>query len=309
MEIVKKNRIYGHMAASFSTLIWGVTFISTKILLDDFSPLELIFYRFIFAFILLFILSPKITKPKKDKNELLYMAAGFCGITLYFTFQNVGLTYTLASNAGVIVAAAPMFTAIVSFFMISKSSLHKNFIIGFLITMVGVVIISFNGNYILKLNPLGDILMVMGTVAWAFYCNLLTLAGSTKIPLIQRTRKVFFYGLLFLIPVLFFTDFHFGLHRFLDPKILLNVMFLALAASAISFLTWNYAVSTLGPVKTATYIYFSPIVTVITSIVILHEPFTLISFLGTAFIIIGLVVSEKKIRFNFRDRDDSLTNP
>jgi len=86
---------------------------------------------------------------------VLYAAAGLCGVALYFLFQNIGLVYTLASNAGVIIAVAPMFTAIVSYFLVSRTSLHRNFIIGFFITIAGVALISFNGNFILKLNPLG----------------------------------------------------------------------------------------------------------------------------------------------------------
>ena len=117
----------------------------------------------------------------------------------------------------------------------------------------------------LKLNPLGDILMILGALSWAFYCNLLVFIDEKELSIIQHTRKVFFYGLLLMIPVIPFTDFHLGLSRFADPANLTNILFLAFGASAISFVTWNFAVGVLGSVKTATYIYFSPIVTVVAS--------------------------------------------
>ncbi|GAB1477301.1 DMT family transporter [Bacillota bacterium] len=294
MEIVAKNRIRAHIAASISILVWGVTFISTKVLLEAFTPTEILFYRFIFAYLLLFIMSPKPVKPQKNKTELLYALAGIFSVTLYFLFQNTGLTYTLASNAGVIVAVAPMFTAIVSYFLISRKSLHKNFILGFFITITGVAIISFNGNFVLKLNPLGDILIILGALSWAFYCNILVLIDNKELTLIQHTRKVFFYGLLFLIPFLFIMDFRLGVERFADMGILANTLFLAFGASAVAFLTWNYAVGILGSVKTATYIYLTPIVTVIASIIVLHEPFTWVSLSGTVLIILGLMVSERR---------------
>ena len=296
MEMETKRKIKGHMAASTSIMIWGITFISTKVLLEDFTPIEILFFRFIFAWLLLFFLSPKPILPKKNKSELLYAAAGLCGVTFYFLFQNIGLSYTLASNAGVIVAVAPMFTAIVSYFLISRSSLRRNFITGFFITMVGVIIINFNGNFVLKLNPLGDILIILGALSWAFYCNILTFINNEGLSLIQHTRKVFFYGLLFMLPALLFGDFRLGLERFADSGILANVLFLAFGASALSFLTWNFAVGVLGSVKTATYIYFSPIVTVIASVIILHEPLTWVSLSGTALIILGLIISERKSR-------------
>lgn len=298
------------MAASVTIIIWGITFISTKVLLNEFSPIELLFYRFVFAYIVLFLISPKPIPVRKRKSELLYMAAGLCGVTIYFTFQNVGLIYTLASNAGVIIAVAPMFTAIISYFMVSKTSLHKNFIIGFFITMMGVTIISFNGNFVFKLNPLGDFLMIMGAVSWGFYCNILVIAEDGGLSLIQRTRKVFFYGIIFIIPILFFTDFHLEIYRFLNLKLMANLMFLSVAASAICFLLWNFAVETLGPVKTATYIYFTPIVTIIASIIILKEPFTLISLSGTILIILGLIYSERKNKPDFIDENSvSTINP
>ena len=118
METETKRKIKGHIAASASILIWGTTFISTKVLLEDFTPIEILFYRFILAYLLLFVMSPKPIRPRKDNKELLYAAAGLCGVSLYFLFQNIGLTYTLASNAA-IVAVAPMFTAIISYFLIS----------------------------------------------------------------------------------------------------------------------------------------------------------------------------------------------
>jgi drug/metabolite transporter (DMT)-like permease len=294
MENERNNKTKGHIAASLSILIWGITFISTKVLLRDFSPTEILFFRFILAYLLLFALSPKIIKPQKNKTELLYAAAGLCAVTLYFLFQNTGLTYTLASNAGVIISVAPMLTALVSYFMISRLSLHRNFILGFFITMAGVIVISFNGNFVLKLNPLGDVLIILGALSWACYCNILVLINNTELSLVQHTRKGFFYGLIFMIPALLLTDFHFDFHRFTQAEYLFNMLFLAFGASALSFLTWNYAVGVLGPVKTATYIYLNPIVTIVASIIILGEPFTWISFLGTMLIISGLIVSERK---------------
>lgn len=162
--------------------------------------------------------------------------------------------------------------------------------------MIGVVLISFNGNFVLKLNPLGDILMILGALSWAFYCNLLAIIDNKELSLIRQTRKVFFYGLLFMIPALVSTEFHLGLSRFADPGNLANILFLAFGASAVSFLTWNYAVGIIGSVKTATYIYFSPIVTVVASIIVLHEPLTWVFLTGSALIISGLMVSERKSR-------------
>ncbi len=220
--------------------------------------------------------------------------SGLTGVSLYFMFQNMGLQHTLASNAGVLVAVAPMFTAIVSFFFLSKASLHRNFILGFFVSITGVALISFNGNFVLQLNPLGDLLIILGALAWGFYSNILILIGPDELSLVQRTRKTAFYGLLFVTPLLPFLDFQWGLDRLDSFLIIGNLLFLGIGASAISFVAWGYAVKALGPVKAANYIYFNPIITVVASIIILHEPFTWVSFLGTGLIIVGLLIAERK---------------
>lgn len=294
MEALSKNRMKGHIAATICIFIWGITFISSKILLVKFSPTELFYFRFLLAYVFLFILSPKPIKPKRNKTELLYALAGLTGVTFYFMFQNIGLQYTLASNAGVLVAVAPMFTAIVAFFLVSKSSLHRNFILGFIVSITGVAIISFNGNFVLQLNPFGDVLIILGALSWGFYSNILTMIEGSTLTLVQRTRKIAFYGLLFVTPLLPILDFKLGIERFTTFSVVGNLLFLGIAASAISFLAWGYAVENLGPVKASTYIYLNPIVTVIASIIILKEPFTWISFLGTILIIIGLFLAERR---------------
>ncbi|NLP30353.1 MAG: DMT family transporter [Clostridiales bacterium] len=296
------NRKLGHLAASFCIIVWSTTYVSTKILLEDFTPTEILVFRFIIAYILLFILSPKPMIPDSKKEELIFIAAGFSGVLIYFLFQNIGLTYTLASNAGVLVSVAPMFTAIISHFMKDGQKLSRPFVIGFIIAIIGISFISFNGSFILKLNPIGDILLLIAALSWAVFSNLLTLVNNGKYTIVQSTRKVFFYGLIFMIPTSLLMDFEFTLTRFIEPfkltKLLssniFNILFLGLLASGICFVTWNYAVKTLGSVKTSTYIYLSPIVTIIFSVITLGEPITWASISGTALILIGLTISERK---------------
>lgn len=109
------------------------------------------------------------------------------------------------------------------------------------------------------------------------------------------TRRVFFYGILFMMPALFLFDFHLELERFTNPMYLLNIIFLGLDASALCFVSWNFAVKILGAVKTSIYIYMVPVITVITSVLILHEELTALSVAGTLLTLEGLFLSESKI--------------
>lgn len=282
----------GHLAALLTILIWGTTFISTKILLADFQPVEILFFRFIIGYSVLLTVYPKRVKRLNWKQELTFVAAGFCGICLYYLLENIALTYTTASNVGVIISAAPFITAILAHLLMkSEERLQTNFFVGFIVAMTGIILISFNGSQ-LKLNPVGDILALAAAFVWACYSVLTKKTGSFGLPVIFTTRRTFFYGILFMIPTLFVFDFQLDMSRFTDMTNLLNILYLGIGASAFCFVTWNYAVKILGAVKTSIYIYMVPVITVITSMLVLKETVTFLSITGTILAVVGLFLSE-----------------
>ena len=292
---VDKNKIRkAHLFAFFTIFIWGTTFTSTKMLLIDFSPTEILFFRFLLGYIALLMASPHFIKYKNKREELLFAGAGICGVTLYFILQNTALTYTLASNAGVLVSVAPFFTAILSYFLLDGEPFNKRFFIGFIVSIIGIILIGYNGNYILELNPLGDILAILSAAVWAVYSILMKKISKFNYNIIQCTRKIFFYGLLFLLPMLPLFGFQLDMARFASIPNLFNMLFLGLGASALCFVTWNYALGILGAVKTSVYIYISPVVTIVVSAIILHEKITIVAIIGVIFILSGLYLSEKK---------------
>lgn len=286
-----KNTI-GHLTALLTIIIWGTTFISTKILLVDFQPLEILFFRFAMGFIILLVIAPKRLRGVSFKQEVIFMAAGLCGICLYYLLENIALTYTMASNISVIISIAPFFTAILThLFIKSGEKLKVNFVIGFVVAITGIALISFNGSK-LNLTPKGDILAAAAALLWACYTVLTLKISSFGYPLILTTRRTFFYGILFMIPAVFLFDFKIEFSRFANMTYLLNLVYLGAGASALCFITWNFAVKTLGAVTTSIYLYIGPVVTVITSALILKEPITWLSVTGTVLTIAGLFISE-----------------
>jgi drug/metabolite transporter (DMT)-like permease len=285
----------GHSAALITILIWGVTFISTKILLKDFSPVEILFYRFSIGLIALFIAFPHRLKNTNRKQELIFMAAGLCGITLYYLLENIALLYTTASNAGVIISAAPFFTAMIASRLPNGEKPSCNFYIGFFVSIAGIFLISFHGSSTLQLNLKGDLLALASGIVWAIYATLSKKISEFGFNTIQSTRRIFMYGLFFMLPALLLFHFDWGFERFLKPINLFNVLFLGFCASALCFVTWNFAVKILGAVKTSVYIYLVPVITVATSVIVLRENVTWISAAGMMLTLAGLFLSEKKI--------------
>ncbi len=303
----------GHLLALFTVLIWGTTFISTKILLRDFSPIEILFFRFSIASVALMLTYPHRLKITSRKQEWYFLAAGLCGVTLYFLLENIALTYTLAANVGVIISVAPFFTAIFAHLFLDGEKLKLQFFLGFAAAIIGIFLISFNGNTVLKLNPLGDVLTILAAVVWAVYSVLIKKISRFHYNTIQTTRRVFFYGLLTMIPAMFIFDFQWNfnsLARFARLSNLFNILYLGLGASALCFVTWNLAVKILGAVKTSAYIYMGPVITIVTSAIVLHEQITWITLAGTALTLTGLFISENKISLKFKEKKtNELTDP
>lgn len=294
------RRSFGHLAALFTIVIWGTTFISTKVLLTDFHPVEILFFRFVMGFLALSAVCPRRLKAADRRQELTFALAGLCGVCLYYLLENVALTCTMASNVGVTVSVSPFFTAILAQLLKAdnmqgegqqEGKLRANFFVGFVVAMAGILLISFNGSK-LELNPMGDLLAVLAALAWACYSILTRKIGSFGYPVILTTRRTFFYGILFMLPTLFLFDFEMGLERFADSAYLFNILYLGLGASALCFVTWNYAVKALGAVRTSVYIYMVPVITIITSALVLKEPVTWISAVGTGLAVAGLFISE-----------------
>lgn len=289
---MKNDILRGHLLALLTIFLWGMTFISTKILLQAWQPVEILFLRFVIGFIALWLICPKLLHHTSWQQELYFIAAGLCGITLYYLLENIALTYTQASNVSVIISAAPFFTLLVSHWLgQAEGRIHFSFLAGFVVAMLGICLLSASGSA-LHLNPLGDFLALAAAFVWALYSLLVKKINSFGYNMILTTRRIFFYGLLFIVPILFCTDVQLQLIPLFTFKYAFNLLFLGLGASALCFVTWNFAVKLLGAVKTSIYIYLNPVITLCGSVIILHEQLTKPMAVGVILALTGLLISE-----------------
>ena len=289
---VSRAGLTGHAAALLTIFLWGTTFISTKVLLTGLRPVEVLFLRFALGFAALCLLYPRRLRLAGRRQELWFAAAGLCGVTLYFLLENIALTCTLASNVGVLVSVSPMLTALLSHFLLRRERLRPLFFAGLAVALAGVAMVSYNGAAVLELNPRGDLLALLAAAAWSAYSLLTRKLSAFGYPVVQTTRRTFAWGLLFLLPVLPVLGFRPGLGTLTEPVYLLNLLYLGLGASALCFVTWGFAVGRLGAVRTSAYIYLVPVVTLVTSALVLGEPVTPLSLGGAALTVAGLALSE-----------------
>lgn len=292
MKMMNKQ-LLGHILACGTQIMWGATFVSTKVLLNYFQPVEILFIRMLLAVIALFVIDPHPLRLGDRRRELAFAGAGLTGLVLYFLLENTALTMTYASNVGIIVACAPFFVAVmVGIFFKEKQG--KNFYIGFVIAIAGVIMVSVSGKQSFHLNPLGDFLAFLAMISWGAYSAIVKKISEWDYPIVAVTRRIYFYGVILLLPVLLYEEDGWNLNAFREPTVIANLLFLGLCASALGFFLWNLATGWIGAVKTSLYIYVSPIVTVVLSMFVLHEKMTVFSVIGSVCILIGLMISQGK---------------
>lgn len=308
--------IFGYILAGVSVFFWGITFVCTKSLLSDFSALEILFYRFVAAYLGLWILCPKIKKINK-KDNLLFAAAGLSGVVLYQFSENIAINFTTASNVSVIVSICPLFTAIVAQIFLHEKHITPYFIAGFILAIFGVSLVSLNGQKSFSLNPKGDLLALFAAICWGFYSLFVSLINKKSYNPLCSTRRIFFFAVLFMIPLMIFGKFYTNTNllseqtgfaqsvsvifdrsvnaaRFSKLINWVNLLFLGIIASAFCFSAWNKACNLVGTVKISSLLYLIPVVTIIFAHFVLQEKITVMGITGTFFTIVGLFLSEKQ---------------
>lgn len=289
---MKGNDKRYYILAALTIVVWSSTFISTKILLGAFTPIEILVYRFALAYLLMFLVYPHVHKPESLKTELLLLLAGVTGGSVYFLGENYALQFSLASNVSLLVSTAPILTALAAHFFLKGERLTRNAVLGAIVAFAGAALVILNGKFVLKLNPLGDVLALASALSWAIYSVLIKNLKS-KYSTYYITRKIFFYTLLTILPAVALSPVRLDFRALLDWKIGANLLFLTLFASCGAYVVWNKVIWALGATKANNFIYFIPLLTLAESSVLLGEPLTAFALLGAALIFAGVYVTSR----------------
>lgn len=285
---MQNNNLLYHLIAIIIVVVWGTTFVSTKILLlNGLTPAGIFAIRFFIAYIGLVIISHKRMFCKNLKDELLVVLLGLFGGSMYFLTENMSLNYTTTTNTSLIVCSCPLFsTMLICYFF--KTKLTKSQILGDVFAFLGMAIVVLNGQFVLHLSPIGDMLAFGACLCWAFYSLIMRLLVSNYSS-VFITRKVFGYGLLTIIPWFLFRPEDSPINiDFTNPLLWGNILFLSLVASLTCYSLWTVCLKRLGVIAATNYVYINPIATVGAAVVILNEQITIWFILGSLFILAGL---------------------
>lgn len=284
----------GHLAAAVSVLMWGFSFVATKVLLNhEMGPVEIFFYRFSLAYLIILTFKHSRFRSHSWRDEFLFLLCGMLSGSIYFIAENIALENTTATNVSLLTSISPLFTAMLMGMLYAGEKPSGGMYVGSVIAFVGVACVIFNSSAGLELHPLGDILSLAAALCWAVY-SLLLRRLATNYDAWTITRKTFFYGVITSIPFLLTSP------RLCDPceiftdiEVVINLLFLAIGASVIGFGLWSVATRELGAITANNYMYFQSVVTMIGALCILGEPVTVIGVIGCALIIGGLYMGER----------------
>ena len=305
----RSNNLGYHFVAFVTVAIWGSTFVFTKMLLQNgLSPAQIFTLRFIIAYVLLlaFALTKRRFRLFSDnwRDELLMVVLGITGGSVYFLAENAAMLFTTATNTSLIVCSCPLF-AMLLVAIVYRHSEHISRLqaLGSVIACLGMAVVVLNGHFVLHLSPLGDMLAFAACLCWAVYSLLMKAAlerGQSDAAERERysslfiTRKVFFYGLLTIIPYYFFVPGFPSMEVLLRPEVLWNLLFLGVVASMLCYVLWNWVIGKLGAVVATNWVYFNPITTIIFAWWLLHEQITVWFLLGTVLILMGMYLADRK---------------
>lgn len=299
-----KGKLAYHILAFIVVAVWGVTFISTKVLIGaGLLPSQIFAMRFIVAYAGIWILcimrgEGRGLWSRSVADELMFVFLGITGGSFYFLAENTALACTQACTVAFIVCSAPLMTALLTllFRRLSKGRFASGMenvrvglplILGTVLSLGGMACVLFDGNSV-EFSLKGDFLALAAALCWAFY-SLFMGQMTREYGSLFATRKVFFYGLLTIIP--FVAGQELDMRLLARPEVLGNLAFLSVAASLACFVAWNKVMSRLGNVTATNYVYLNPFFTLVSAVLLLGESLTLQSALGCFAIVTGVAVA------------------
>lgn len=289
-------KVLANIGALLVMIGWGTSFLSSKVLMvtGGFTPVEVFIYRFTFAYLLLLLITGRKINSNNLKDEFQFLICGLCAGSIYFVAENYALKYTSTGNVSLLVSISPIFTTVLMA-VIYHFIPRINVVLGSLIAFGGVACIIFSNGEGFEINPVGDLIALSASMSWSIY----TIVVKRLTPIYSSlfiTRKLFFYGVITALPLLFLQDQPLKLGLLFDfeqPQYIFNFLFLGLFCSAFAYLVWNEVMKILGAIKANNYLYIQPLITMIAAYLILGEQIYILGYIGCALIIGGIIISEK----------------
>ena len=282
-----------HVAAFAMILVWGISFLNTRVLLDaGLTPTEIFVARFTIAYLSLLVISGFKVRYTGWRDELLFVVCGIAGGSAYFIAENTALELTLISDVAVLVSIAPLTTALMGAIFYRDERITLLTCVGMVIAFIGSVMLALKDGLVWGDSVAGDLLAMLAALVWAFYSMALKRLNRTYTTLFI-TRKLFFYGILSALPFLALQDAPIDWQAIKRPEVWGNLLYLGLVCSMAAYFIWGITVKRIGAVRASNYFYLSPIISMIAAAIWFGERTTVLAYIGCVLILAGVIIAEK----------------
>ena len=282
-----------------ATLFWAGNFTIGKFAyLENIPPNSLAFLRWCLVWIILFPFTYKEIiklKYKIKENLSLFFILGFTSVCIFTSFTYNALNHTQVINASLFNTAIPVTIILVCFLLkIEKTNIFQ--ISGLIISLLGIlaIITRLDLNILLSLNfNKGDLFMIGAIIAWGVYSAYLK-KRTFEVSLLALVHIICTFGLIFLLP-LFILDLMQGKTIEMSSNLFYILIYIAIFPSIGSYYCWAGAVEIIGANRAGIFLSLIPLFSTILAILFFNENFLFFHFIGSVLIIIGLLLSNKKI--------------
>ncbi len=295
----KDQNLTAYLYLFLTVTFWAGNFIVGKYAsYYDVPPFSLNFYRWFFAWLILAPFTiPEILKKKEYilKNYKIFLVLGVTSITIFNSIVYYSLNFTQVISGVLMISTIPVMIMLFSSILnIEKTNIFQ--IIGVIFSFIGVIAIVTKADFEILKNldfNKGDITMVIAMFSWALYSTLLK-RKTYEISQLSLLQVVITCGLIFLIP-LYFIEHQIGSRISLDIPFILILSYVVLFPGLASFFLWIKGISLIGTNRSGVFLHLMPILSAIMAIFFFNEKFMFYHMLGACFIIIGILLSNKKL--------------
>ncbi len=293
VQVKKNSDFWYHVAAFAMILVWGISFLNTRVLLDaGLTPTEIFVARFTIAYLSLLVICRFKVRFTGWRDELLFVVCGVAGGSAYFIAENTALEFTLISDVAVLVSTAPLTTALMGAIFYRDERITWLTCLGMVIAFIGSVMLALKDGFVWGDSVLGDLLALLAAFVWAFYSMALKKLNRSYTTLFI-TRKLFFYGILSALPFLLLENNRPDLNVLMQPEVWGNLLYLGLICSLAAYFIWGITVKRIGAVRASNYFYLSPIISMIAAAIWFGERTNAIAYIGCVLILAGVIMAEK----------------
>jgi drug/metabolite transporter (DMT)-like permease len=292
------ERLQAYAKLTFSVVVWGASFIATKVVLQEVSPITVIWLRFGIGVLILGLVNLRRGQCSLPTfPEARYFAIlGFIGITFHQWLQSTGLLTAQASTTAWIVATTPIFMALLGWSFLDEK-LDRSQVAGIGLAAIGVLLVVSGGDLatlgIGRFGTPGDVLILVSAANWAIF-SALSRHGLGRHPATWMLLYVMGFGWLF-VSALFLAGPGFSEINQLSLAGWLGVVFLGLACSGLAYIFWYDGLQTIQSSQVGAFLYLEPLVAVLVAAVVLGEPILLVSLLGGSTILFGVWLVNRRI--------------